>query len=282
MGNLTVHEKATVRVARKSLIRALKINGLSIESGNNFVTYKNVRVVNGDRRLNQAFDPEFTHFDEDDFWIFARNKSGDVIATYCIRYFAVRDFYQLIRSQELWFSKWPGPSAYLDVQCIIPAFGGEIAHGGGLWVRQDYRGSSRLAFVLPRLGRALALDRRPLDHDTAMIRNDPVDAPQAATRKATFAGIRLYGFARVSRFANGWFPPEGRHTCMYLCHATKAEAIASLSTPIPEFGPRRQHSNSSHTGPPREATRIFLSRPRSNSKWIACPSLCTENSSSGP
>ena len=61
-----------------------------------------------------------------------------------------------------------------------------------------------------------------------MIRNDPRDSPELADRKAAFMGVRAYGFARVSRFVNGWFPPENREAIMHLCHATRGEIIASL------------------------------------------------------
>jgi hypothetical protein len=64
-----------------------------------------------------------------------------------------------------------------------------------------------------------------------MIRNDPTDRAEVADRKAAFMGRNVYGFARVHRFVNGWFPPERRHAIMYLCHASRAEAVASLTIP---------------------------------------------------
>jgi hypothetical protein len=78
------------------------------------------------------------------------------------------------------------------------------------------------------LARALALNQRPFDHDSAMIRNDPGDAAEVAVRKAKYMGQRIYGFARVHRLVDGWFPPERRTALMHLCHSTRAEAVASL------------------------------------------------------
>jgi hypothetical protein len=162
----------------------------------------------------------------------AKNIEREPVATYCLRRFVVEDFYDLIRSLTLWF---PQGRRRLDpryiVDCNIPSFGGEVVHGGGLWIRNDYRGASRLAVVMPRVARAIALRLRPFDHDSAMIRNNPADRAEVADRKAAFMGKSVYGFARVHRFVDGWFPPERRHAIMYLCHASRAEAIASLTQP---------------------------------------------------
>ena len=97
-----------------------------------------------------------------------------------------------------------------------------------MWVREDYRGCSRLAIVMPRFARAIALRSRPFDHDSGMIRNDPQDRAKVADRKAAFMGKRIYGFARVHRVVDGWFPPETREAIIYLCHSTRAEAVDSL------------------------------------------------------
>ncbi len=84
---------------------------------------------------------------------------------------------------------------------------------------------------MSRLACGIALRNRPFDHDSAMIRIDPKDPPDLADRKAIALGVNAYGFARACRFVNGWFPPDGRDAVMHLCHSTRAEAVASLSTP---------------------------------------------------
>ena len=231
MATLSESELYSVHIAINKFVIFLDMHEISLDLQHDFSSYVKIRRNHGDRHLNQAFDPEYTSFNKEDFWLCARNRRGEAIATYCVRWFVIDDFYRLIRSQALWFSASPCPIGRpLVVECDIPPFGGEITHGGGLWVREDWRGSSRLAFVLPRLGRALSLSKRPFDHDTGMIRNDPRDSPKTAERKAAFASLRVYGFARVSQFVTGWFAPEGRNAIMHLCHATKVEAIASLST----------------------------------------------------
>ena len=223
-------EAMVIQQAIENYIASCAVAGISLRLRRNFRNYAMIRSANGDQHLNQAFDPQYIKFKDDDFWILAENRRGEAIATYCVRRFEVDDFYDLIRSQALWFGDGPRlVDTRFVVACAIAPFGGDVAHGGGLWVRRDYRGSHRLAGVLPRLARAVALRNFPIAHDSAMIRNDPKDPPALADRKAAFMGIRVYGYARVDRFVDGWFPPEGRNAIMHLCHATRAEAVASLA-----------------------------------------------------
>jgi hypothetical protein len=229
MTQLTFKEAKIITAAQiryRSLVSEI---GISLLRRTDFDTYRLIRWEHGDIHLNQAFDVRHVKFGVRDFWLLAENEHGEPIATYCLRRFVVDDFYDLIRSLTLWFSKRGRTiDPRFTVECRIPAFGGEVVHGGGLWIRRDYRGAARLAEVMPRLARAAALLDRPFDHDTAMIRNEPGETAEIAERKAAYMGKRVYGFARVHRFVNGWFPPEEREAVMHLCHATRAEAIASL------------------------------------------------------
>ncbi len=225
-------EFTTIQSAIEGYLATAARAGISLRVRRDFHDYVAVRRAQGHAHLNQAFDPEFARFGDRDFWIIAENAQGAAIATYCVRHFGVENFYSLILSQTLWFGRsLRAIDPRYSPECEIPAFGGDVAHGGGLWVRRDYCGSSRLAAILPRLGRAVALRNWPLDHDTAMIRDDPRESSQVTDRKASFMGTRVYGFARVCRLVNGWFPPERRHAIMHLCYSTRVEAIASLAQP---------------------------------------------------
>jgi len=240
MPTLFTKEARSVSQAIDRFTAALAAINISIEVHHDFKLYASIRRQYGDSRLNQAFDPQHTCFGAYDFWLRARRECEE-IGTCCTRRVIADDFYELIRTQALWFSRTPELIQWpIAVDCKIPPFGGEIVHSGGLWVRQDLRGWSRLASVLPRLARALSLRERAFDHDTGMIRSAPSDTAKAAARKAEFAAVRTYGFARVSRFVDGWFPPEGRNAVMHLCHSTKAEAVASLLDGI--SGARSQSS----------------------------------------
>jgi hypothetical protein len=229
---ISTEEHACIQHAIEGSIEALGATEISLRLRRNFGAYAAIRRHYGDIHLNQAFDPQCVRFGPHDFWVLAENRNGEPVATYCSRRFLVNDFFDLIRSQALWFGNRPRlVDPRFIIECEISPFGGEVAHGGGLWVREDHRGSSNLAAILPRFARAIALRTRPLDYDSGMIRNDPRDPPKLADRKAVFMGMRTYGFARVHRFVNGWFPPEGRDAIMHLCHSTRAEIVGSLISP---------------------------------------------------
>jgi hypothetical protein len=230
-----IDEAMLIQSTIEGHITALTEAGITLRVRRNFDAYAAIRRDYGDLHLNQVFDPRYAKFGDHDFWLLVENRHGEAIGTYCLRRFVTDDFYDLIRSQALWF----GTRLHLIDQkfvvvCAIPPFGGEIVHEGGCWVREDYRGPSRqprLSHVMSRLARAIALRNRSFDHTSGMIRNDPRDPPEVTSRKATSLAIGVYGFARVHGFVEGWFPPEGREAFMHLCHATRAEAVASLARP---------------------------------------------------
>jgi hypothetical protein len=227
----------TAQAAIEGYLEAVACKGISLSVRRNFDTYAAIRRRHGDHHLNQAFDPQSVQIGDGDFWVLAENDEGEAVSTYCLRIFLVEDFFSLIRSQALWYGNGPiavDPTFIVD--CEIPPFGGHVAHGGGLWIRRDYRGASKLASLMPRFARAVALRNWPVDHDSAMIRNEPCDTSHLADRKATFMGTRTYGFARVHRLVQGWFPPEGRDALIHLCHSTRAEAMASLRVPLSTAG----------------------------------------------
>jgi hypothetical protein len=234
VNTLSINECGQVQRAIDGYVGVLAAVRISLSVRRNFRDYAAIRHANGDVHLNQAFDPVFTRFGPDDFWLLAQNLIGDPIATYCVRRFIIDDFYRLLRSQALWFGAARPADPRFVVECEIPPFGGEVAHAGGLWVRKDYRGASReprLSTVMSRLACAIALQNRPFDHDSAMILIDHRNSAEDADRKAASLGVEAYGFARARRFVDGWFPPEGREAVMHLCHSTRAEALASLITP---------------------------------------------------
>jgi hypothetical protein len=241
MSELSPTEQKITATALDHFYDRLAKNGFSITRRQDFKFYAKIRRAYGTDHLNQAFDPRYTCFGPDDFWLLAENKQGQAVATYCVRRFAVADFYELVDSLELWFSRRRRRrDPRFCPQRTIPSLGGELVHDGGLWLREDYRGRSRLAANMPRLARALAMSERAFDHDTAMILADPSD-PAAARRIAGFMGEKVYGFGRVVPLVDGWFPPERRAAIVHLCHATRAQAIASLQGPLLDIETSGRH-----------------------------------------
>jgi hypothetical protein len=231
---LSNDEFARVQLAIEEYLEMLAAIGITVRIRRDFDHYVATRHILGHIHLNQAFDPTFTHFKSDDFWLLAQNRAGEAIATYCVRRSIVEDFFDLVRSQALWFGEPGRVDPQFVVKCESPSFGGEVSHGGGLWVREDYRGAwrrPRLSSVMMRLGCAIALRNRPFDHDSAMILIDPRCPLELAERKAVSLAVEAYRFARAHPLVNGWFPPEGREATVYLCHSTRSEALASLMRP---------------------------------------------------
>jgi hypothetical protein len=230
-----VDEATIIQETIEGYISFLAEAGFTIRVRRNFETYAAIRLANGAMSLNQAFDPRHVCFGDDDFWLLALNRRGEAVATYCVRRFVADDFYDVIRSQALWFGdRLRLVDRRFIVNCAIPSLGGDVVHEGGCWVRRDYRGRNRqprLSHALARLARAIALRNGSFCHDTGMILNDPRDRPEVTGRKAVSLGIKAYGFAGIHRLVDGWFPPEGREAIVYLCHSTTAEALASLAPP---------------------------------------------------
>jgi hypothetical protein len=231
---LTHDEFARVQTAIEEYAEALGAIGIVARVRRDFDNYASIRHAQGTIHLNQAFDPAFTRFKSDDFWLLAQNQAGEPIATYCVRRLEVENFLDLVRSQVLWFGEPGSTDPRFVVKCKVPSFGGEVSHGGGLWVREDYRGGwrvPRMSTVMMRLGRAIGLRNKPFDHDSAMILVDPQCPPRLIGRKAMSLALEAYRFARARPMVNGWFPPEGRRATVYLCHSTRSEVIASLMSP---------------------------------------------------
>jgi hypothetical protein len=226
------HEFAQVQQAIEGYIDTLAEIGIIVRVRRDFDLYVATRRALGDTHLNQAFDPAFTRFKPSDFWLHAQNQDGKLIATYCMRRLVVDDFYGLVRSQALWFGTPQKTDRHFIVDCDIAPFGGVVSHGGGLWVREDHRGAwrrPRLSTILPRLGCAIGLRDAPFDHESAMILVDPHCPIELVEQKATSLGIGAYRFTRARPLVKGWFPPEGREATVFLCHSTRAEALASLT-----------------------------------------------------
>ena len=219
---LTDDEFETVQRSIEAYLARLMEIGLHVHVLRDFERYVATRRINGDHHLNQAFDPTHTHFDRRDFWLLLEDQNGKTAGTYCMRILDVENFYAEIQTQRFWF----GPRLRVVdprfvVSCSIPPFGGVVASCGGMWVRPDRRGDG-VSRIVPRLARALGLRNSNIEHDCGMVLNNPDPARLA---------VRNYGYARVELMTDGWFPPEQCDMVVHLCHADRAECLASLITP---------------------------------------------------
>jgi hypothetical protein len=139
-------------------------------------------------RLVNMFNPDLSDLSpENSYWISGEDERGEIVVTQ-----AGRIYY------------WPGTTLEQEARrmfyagsedsqrCIVTAkdaksIAGIVFYGGSVWVRPDFRGR-RLSELLPRLGRAYALARWPIDWGISFV------AP-ALVEKGIAAG---YGYKHAS------------------------------------------------------------------------------------
>jgi hypothetical protein len=148
------------------------------------------RIAHGDwYRLPNMFHPEYSELcPENSYWISGENEHGEIVATQAGRVYFWPDT-TLEEEARLMF--YAGREE--GQQCVVTApaaksITGVVFYGGSVWVRPDFRGR-RLSHLLPRLGRAYAVARWPVDSGISFVAPALVDK-----------GIAVgYGYKHASR-----------------------------------------------------------------------------------
>ena len=120
MAGLTLNEAKFITAAQIKCLSVINDIGISLDRRTDFDAYRLIRRAHGDVHLNQAFDVQHAKFDAGDFWLLAENENKEPIATYCLRRFAVDDFYDLIRSLTLWLRRIRGGTGRNSSEAIAP------------------------------------------------------------------------------------------------------------------------------------------------------------------
>jgi GNAT superfamily N-acetyltransferase len=114
-------------------------------------------------RLVNMFNPEYSDLTpENSYWISGEDENGDIVATQAGRVYYWPDTTLDVEAKSMFYANQD------DAQdCIVTAkdaksIGGVVFYGGSVWVRPDFRGQ-QLSRLLPRLGRAYATARWPVD-----------------------------------------------------------------------------------------------------------------------
>jgi GNAT superfamily N-acetyltransferase len=131
-------------------------------------------------RLPNMFNPVYSDLlPENSYWISGENEEGEVVVT---------------QAGRIYF--WPGTTLEQEArlmfyagreegqQCAVTAkdakiIGGVVFYGGSVWVRPDFR-RKQLSRLLPRLGRAYALARWPIEWGISLVTPVLVDKGVAA------------------------------------------------------------------------------------------------------
>ena len=120
-------------------------------------------------RLPNMFNPEYSELvPENSYWISGENEQGEIVVTQ-----AGRVYYwpETTLAQEARLMFYAGREE--GQRCVVTAedarsIGGVVFYGGSVWVRPDFRGM-QLSQLLPRIGRAYALARWPVDWGISLV-----------------------------------------------------------------------------------------------------------------
>jgi hypothetical protein len=131
-------------------------------------------------RMMHLFNPERTTLSpEDSYWISGENDAGEIVVTQAGR---VYDWSHSNLAQEARMLLYGGCEE--GQRCEVtatdaPQIRGTVFFGGSVWVRPDYR-RRHLSCLLPRLGRAYAVARWPVDWGISLVKSDIVEKGIAA------------------------------------------------------------------------------------------------------
>jgi GNAT superfamily N-acetyltransferase len=139
-------------------------------------------------RLPNMFHPEYSDLaSENSYWICGEDEYGEIVVTQAGRVYYWPD---TTLEQEARLMFYAGQEQ--GQSCIVTApdakkISGVVFYGGSVWVRPDFRGR-QLSQLVPRLGRAYALARWPVDWGISLV------APVLVEKKVAEG----YGYKHVS------------------------------------------------------------------------------------
>jgi hypothetical protein len=139
------------------------------------------RVGNGDWfRLINMFNPEYCDLvPENSYWISGEDEHGEIVLTQAGRIYYLPNTTLEQEAHEMFYAGHDEGR-----KCVVTApdakkITGVVFYGGSGWVRPDYRGR-QLMRIVPRLGRAYALARWPVDWGVSFVAPILVDKGVAA------------------------------------------------------------------------------------------------------
>jgi hypothetical protein len=123
---------------------------------------------------------------ENSYWISGEDEHGEIVATHAVHYWPASTLVQ--EADQMLYGENDESQHCLVTAPDAKKISGVVVYGGSAWVRPDFRGN-RLSQLLPRLGRAYALARWPIDWGISIV------AP-VLVEKGIAAG---YGYKHESR-----------------------------------------------------------------------------------
>jgi hypothetical protein len=181
-----------------------------------FSWFAAVRRRSSDPWIYPTFDAQQSDLSTDALWIRATSPDGAVIGTYALRVFETDNFYDLMRTEALWFKRSRLPA---DARCEVGEplpIGGIIGHCGGAWVHPAWRRRG-VVQAMCQLARSVLVGRFDVDHETGLVFEHNFRSGLAR---------RAYGYPRVAQVMDGYFPPTGTEERVFLCHISRKEMLS--------------------------------------------------------
>ena len=139
--------------------------------------------------LMRIFNPQYNDvIPENSYWISGEDEHGEIVATHAGRVHYWPETTLVEQVDQLLYGRRDNVQPCIVTAADAKLITGVVVYGGSAWVRPDFRGK-RLSQVLPRLGRAYALARWPINWGISIVAPALVD-------KGVAAG---YGYKRESR-----------------------------------------------------------------------------------
>jgi hypothetical protein len=114
-------------------------------------------------RLVNMFNPDFTDLSpENSYWISGENEHGEIVVTQAGRVYSWPETTLREEARLMFYGGREQGQRCLVAAETAAAITGVVFYGGSIWVRPDLRGR-HLSRLLPRLGRAYAIARWPID-----------------------------------------------------------------------------------------------------------------------
>jgi hypothetical protein len=217
-GHLGDRDFGVVQDALERLTDEMIDIGINVYVETDFEEFARLRRSVGEGGCYPAVDPRHSRLDKDAFWLRVTDRDDNLVALYAERIYRTEDFMTLMRSERIWFDRMPRAISadYRLIEDAFDAFGGTVGHGCGMWVHPSARRHGLSAF-LPDFQRALAVRNYNIDWQTCLVFADLAEH----TRKA-------YGYSRVEKVVDGYFPVTRATAEVYLGRMTRNEVLARL------------------------------------------------------
>jgi hypothetical protein len=166
--------------------------------------------------LLDSFNPErATLTPENGFWVSGENEDGEIVVTWAARIFNWQNTNFADQARSVWYGRDTGQPCVVTAEAA-KRITGVVACAGASWVRPDFRGR-HLSHLIPRVGKAYACSRWPLDWAVGYIGRNNVDKGLA----------KSYGQSNLSYSV---FYPGSPHGEQVLSYTAVADVYADLTT----------------------------------------------------